>query len=99
MLSQMLFDTIGDMTGGLITDIYTVMLAMLGIGFLCMGFDLIKAGFESHLREKRHEAMMFDAENARDQAKAYRGSARGDLASIRYRRLLRKLDRNDDEGC
>jgi hypothetical protein len=95
---QMMFDAIGSMTGGLITDVYTVLLAMLCIGFLCMGFDFIKDAFESHLREKRHESMLLDAENARDQSRAYRGSVRGDLATTRYRRLIRQLDRND-EGC
>lgn len=92
---QMMYDAIGSMTGGLITDVYTVLMAMLGIGFLCMGFDFIKDAFESHLRDKRHEQMLLDAENARDQARAYRGSVRGELASSRYRRLLHKLDSDD----
>ncbi len=92
---QMMYDAIGSMTGGLITDVYTVLMAMLGIGFLCMGLDFIKDAFESHLREKRHEQMSLEAENARDQARAYRGTVRGELAATRYRRLLRKLDRED----
>jgi hypothetical protein len=81
-MEQLLFDTIGAMTGGLITDIYTVMVALLGIGFLCMGFDLIKRAFES-IREKRQETLLLDDK------KVSRGSSRGSVC--------RKFNRNEDE--
>lgn len=80
---QMMYDAIGSMTGGLITDIYTVMLALFGIGFLCMGFDFIKDAFASHLREKRH-AMTHDEDSPRDQSVSLRGSSRDKIRDGEY---------------
>ena len=40
--SQLLFDSIGKLTGGLITDIQTAMVALLAISFIVMGIDLLK---------------------------------------------------------
>ena len=40
--SQILFDAIANMTGGLITDIQTAMVALLSLSMICMGLDLLK---------------------------------------------------------
>jgi len=47
--SDILFQTISSMTGGLVSDITTAMVAMFAIAFIVIGIDYLKDVFESHV--------------------------------------------------
>jgi hypothetical protein len=54
---DILFQVASNLTGGLINDVTTALVAMLGIGFICMGIDYLKDVFENHINaanEKHH---------------------------------------------
>lgn len=53
---EILFTTISSLTGGLVTDIKTLMVAMLSIAFICMAFDLIRDALENSIAERQFTA-------------------------------------------
>jgi hypothetical protein len=51
--TDLIFQTIGSLTGGLITDLTTAIIGMFTIAFICMGFDLLKGVFDMKSRDKQ----------------------------------------------
>lgn len=60
--SDILFQTMSSMTGGLINDLTTAMIAMFTLTFIVMGFDYLKDSFELFIANRN---------SARDQSESY----------------------------
>ncbi len=44
--TDLIFSVVSDLTGGLVTDLTTVIIAMVGFGFILMGLDYLKDAME-----------------------------------------------------
>lgn len=55
--SNILFSSFSALTGGLVTDLTTTMLALLGVGFVVMGFDYLREAFEARVVQPRKDEM------------------------------------------
>lgn len=54
--SDILFQTVSNLTGGLITDLTTAMLALVTIGFIVMALDYVTAPLQNYWTLKRESA-------------------------------------------
>ncbi len=60
-MTDVLFSAISDITGGLVNDLTTAMIAMVAIGFIVMGIDYLKELLDSHISNRRCEQSISDA--------------------------------------
>lgn len=91
--ADILFQSISTLTGGLITDLTTALIAMFAITFICMGFDYLKDIFENKIHARQTTASL-------DRARSYKGMAElmddrvsKDYLNARYRSEIRKAAR------
>ena len=89
--SQMIFDSISGLTGGLISDIQTLVLAALAIAFIVAGIDILLSSMGSVIngfsRESNFDkSRMYFVERNRHE----RGTPEYDRLNLLYRRSLRK---------
>lgn len=88
--SDILFQSISVMTGGLITDLQTAMLGMVALGFIVMAIDYLKDTFEASLHQKHSDKYI---ENARFHKFAYENESDSTLRDVhkaKYRANIRK---------
>ncbi len=78
--NDLLFSAISDMSGGLITDIQTLLIAAVVLSFLLMGIDQLKTAFD-HILDQRSKDRAFD--KAVD---AYAAMDSYDKRSVEYKR-------------
>ena len=52
--SDVLFTTVSSLTGGLVTDLQTAMIAMLVISFIMFGFDRLKNLLTESINQAKH---------------------------------------------
>lgn len=64
-VTDILFSSISNLTGGLITDIQTAMIGLLAVSFLVMGFDYIKDVFEDNVKARNSARALRDAQEYR----------------------------------
>ena len=89
--TQLLFDAISGLTGGIIKDVQTAMIAVLLISFLIMGFDLLKDVLLSGRKEKEFCENWDQAQYHLELSKEYkRGTIDYDYHRARYRKYLNK---------
>jgi len=89
-LTDILFKTCSDLTGGLVTDIQTAIIAMLVIAFIMMGFDFLKEALEHSMQSQRKG-------RAYDEARTYQANGENatnqldrDIARARYRDAVKR---------
>lgn len=84
------------MTGGLVTDITTLMVAMIAIGFLCFGIDHLKDVLDNSIRNSQLSNLKESLYKDRDTMdnEALSGTLEQDIAKARYRSNLSKYARN-----
>ena len=89
--TQILFDTVSNLTGGLVTDLQTLIVGVIVVSFIVFAIDIllsaINAGFENATRERNFERAQdfLDARN-----KTAKGTASWDYYNLKYRNALRK---------
>lgn len=89
--TQFLFDAVSQLTGGLITDMRTLMLGGLVLTFILMGLDYLKSGFDEIMNRRAHDRYLEDAEDLRMEREQYRrGSAEWEEANYMYRHFIGK---------
>ena len=94
--TQILFDAISGLTGGIIKDVQTAMIAILLIVFLFLGFDLLKDVLfgqrQAESVDKKHWKEWQEAEYHLGESSRYqRGTIEYDFHKSRYRKLLNKI--------
>ena len=89
--TQCLMSALSTLTGGLVSDMQTLILGMVVLGFIAMGIDYLM-DVVGHSIERASKNRSFERAKStlaeRDQYE--RGSAEYDRLSIRYRKLLNK---------
>lgn len=91
--TQILFDAISGLTGGIIKDVQTAMIAILLIVFLLLGFDLLKdVLFNRYQSRAAQNKYWREAEYHLQESSNYqRGTIEYDYHKARYRKLLNKI--------
>ena len=89
--SQMIFDYISGLTGGLISDIQTLVLAALVIAFIVAGFDILLSAMGAVISSRSRDNSFATAKDLLDARNSHqRGTAEWDKLNLQYRRSLRK---------
>ena len=89
--SQMIFDSISGLTGGLISDIQTLVLAALVIAFIVAGFDILLSAMGAVISSRSRDNSFATAKDLLDARNSHqRGTAEWDKLNLQYRRYLRK---------
>ena len=89
--SQMIFDSISGLTGGLISDIQTLVLAALVIAFIVAGFDILLSAMGAVISSRSKDNSFATAKDLLDARNSHqRGTAEWDKLNLQYRRYLRK---------
>ena len=88
-VNQYLFDAISGMTGGMISDMKTLYLGAVVLGFILIGLDHLKDGFEHMIEMHSYKRAVTNAEEARWERDLYaRGSLEYDEANYLYRHYV-----------
>ena len=89
--SQVIFDSISGLTGGLISDIQTLVLAALVIAFIVAGFDILLSAMGAVISSRSRDNSFATAKDLLDARNSHqRGTAEWDKLNLEYRRYLRK---------
>ena len=89
--SQIIFDSISGLTGGLISDIQTLVLAALVIAFIVAGFDILLSALGAVISSRSRDNSFATAKDLLDARNSHqRGTAEWDKLNLQYRRYLRK---------
>lgn len=84
--NDLFLDAISSLTGGLVTDLTTVMIAMVAISFICLGLALLRnVLFDSrdrYVEQARREKSIVNDSNVDPVLR--------DVASIRYKKAIRR---------
>ena len=91
-MDTILTDVLSQVTGGLVTDMHTAIVALLGLGVVLVAFDYLKDIFENHLADSRSERAFAgggELNQLRRKAQSYRGTAAGDLYSYQYKQKIK----------
>ena len=89
--SQMIFDSISGLNGGLISDIQTLVLAALVIAFIVAGFDILLSALGAVISSRSRDNSFATAKDLLDARNSHqRGTAEWDKLNLQYRRYLRK---------
>lgn len=91
-INDLLFQALSQATNGIITDVQSVILAMVAIFFLMVGLDKLKDTFEHVLRDRRAKSLV---EQARIERSIYTDPSvdpvHRDILRARYRAKIREL--------
>jgi len=89
--TKILFDTVSNLTGGLITDLQTLIVGVIVVSFIVFAIDIllsaINAGFENAARDRNFERAQDFLDRRNQMAK---GTASWDYYNLKYRNALRK---------
>ena len=89
--TQILFDSISNLTGGLVTDLQSLFICVLVIVFIWNGIDLILTGMGAVMNRYSMNRNYEKAEGYLDaRNKSPRGTASYDYYNLKYRNALRK---------
>jgi hypothetical protein len=88
--SQVLFDSISSLTGGLVSDLQTALVAMFAIAFICMGIDYLKDCFEHTIRSTQKGKAINEARQYRNNADNATNQVDKDVFESRYRDAIRR---------
>ena len=91
--SDMLFSAISSMTGGLINDITTLMVGMLGLGFIVFGFEHLKDVFEESMHKRQVNASLDRARSYKKLADDMDDQVSKDYLNAKYRSEIRRASR------
>lgn len=91
--SDILFQAISTMTGGLVSDLTTAMLAIVGIGFLLMGFDYLREAFEGSMNKRAINKSLDSARSYKKMADSMDDQVSKDYLNARYRNEIRNAAR------
>lgn len=89
--SQVIFDAISGLTGGLIVDLQTLVIGALVVSFIVAGFDLLLSALGA-VFERRSQDHNFDKSRMYfvERNRHERGTPEYDRLNLLYRRSLRK---------
>ena len=90
-LVQMLFDLVSDLSGGLITDLYSLFIGLVVCSFIMIGIDIVLTAINSSMQRysmDRNFERAQDFLDRRDQMA--KGTASWDYYNLKYRNALRK---------
>ena len=100
--TQYLMSALSSLTGGLVSDLQTLILGMVVCTFIAMGADylffIINSAFERSARDRNFERAKSARDNNFERAKSTladrgqyeKGTAEYDRASLQYREYIRK---------
>lgn len=91
--SDILFQAISSMTGGLINDLTTAMLGMVVLGFLVFGVDYLKDIFEDSIARRETNASLDRARSYKKMAESIDDQVSKDYLNARYRNEIRRAAR------
>ena len=60
-VTKILFDTVSSLTGGLITDMTTLLVALLALQFIIFGLSWLRDSFEAHIDKRKTNKLLEDA--------------------------------------
>ncbi|QEM68240.1 hypothetical protein FO488_08735 [Geobacter sp. FeAm09] len=94
-INDLLFQAISQATGGIITDVQSVIVAMVAVFFIMIALDQLKDTFEHVLRDRRAKTLI---EQARIERSIYTNPdvdpVSRDIIRARYRAKIRELSGN-----
>ena len=89
--SQVIFDSISSLTGGLIADLQTLVIAALVVSFIVAGVDILLSAIGSTFERRARDNNFATAKDLLDARNSHqRGTAEWDKLNLQYRRYLRK---------
>lgn len=90
-VQTLLFQVAGNLTGGIVDDVASALVAMLALTFIIIGFDYVKDGIESAMQNRARQGALADARRNRlEYENEYIEPVLRDLARARYRENIRK---------
>lgn len=87
---DLIFSTISNLTGGLVNDLTTVIVAMLSISFIVMGFGYLKDLLDDRLAQNRRSYYEGEAKKYRQSIMSMSDSAERDITRAKYRAAIRR---------
>lgn len=88
--SDILFQVITSLTGGLVTDLTTALVALLAISFLVFGIDILREAFETSIQRKNTNSSLDRARSYKQQADLMDDQVSKDYLNARYRSEIRR---------
>lgn len=93
---EIIFSSLSDLTGGLISDVTSVIVAMVALSIILMGLELIKDALESHMETKGYRESLSELEYLdRKQRNGRMSNAERDVLTTRYRNKVREVAKYD----
>jgi len=90
-VTKILFDAMAVLTKGYITDVATLLMGLLFIGFLLMAFDKLRDALDCSADAIRHRRIDKDAEEYLEMRNSTtKGTHAWNEANMTYRRLLKR---------
>jgi hypothetical protein len=90
---SLIFKVFSDLSGGLVNDISTVMVAMLVISIIIMGFDYIKEVLDEGMSRRRTNAPLERARGYKNMADNMDDQVSKDYLNAKYRGEIRRASR------
>lgn len=90
---DLIFGAISDLTGGLITDLTTVVIGLLTISFIAMGADLIISALASSYADSKRTGRVRSTFEELQKARESGSEVERDMAKSRYNDALRRYGR------
>ena len=87
---DLVFSSITNLTGGLVTDLTSAVIGLLTISFLAFGADLIIGVLAGRRIDKCRSDRVHSAFSDREKAKKSGSQVERDMAESRYRNALRR---------
>ncbi len=84
--SDILFQIASNLTGGLVDDLTTAMIAMVTIAFIVFGLDHLKDAFEAHINDRYLDS----ARSFRNKMNSSTDKTERDLLKAKYRNAIRR---------
>lgn len=91
--SDILFQVISNLTGGLIVDLQTAMVGMLTVAFLLMGLDYLKDVLDNKLHQRNVDSSLRDAQKYKDLSSKALTDVERDYYNAKYRNIIRSAAR------
>ena len=88
--SDIVFQSISNMTGGLINDLTTAIIAMAGIGIILMGFEYLKDCLVDSIHTRETNAALDRARSYKSMADEMDDEVSKDYLNARYRNEIRR---------
>jgi len=96
---NLVFNAVSQMTGGLITDITSMVTGVIVLGFIAMGLDYLKDVLDGAMYRRSSDKWLSAAKVAKDSRDTWAtGSAEWDHHNALYRRFIRKSSEHTERG-